>query len=306
MSEKRSGEDGILDLIAKYFPNRHPHMLLGRGDDCALMTVPQAAALGNSALFAVTSDIFAENAHFRTSYFTASDIGHKALAVNISDLASNGAKPCAFSFNLTLTERQDHAWLEECFQSVADLANQYDMVLCGGDLTKVPLTRTKEKTQEGLDPLTLGGLNIGITAWGTYEHGGVPLMRHRAYAKNLAAEKNAGRSVQADRPVQAGACMREGDILFRIGEIGLARLGLFCLKKRRTKRNARRNIPMPSMLICVLRPLCGKGFCFRGSQRNFLCSSWIFQTGSCGTFRVCLRARVLFSQMKRRSEPTLS
>ena len=57
MSEKRSGEDGILDLIAKYFPNRHPHMLLGRGDDCALMTVPQAAALGNSALFAVTSDI---------------------------------------------------------------------------------------------------------------------------------------------------------------------------------------------------------------------------------------------------------
>ena len=50
MSEKRSGEDGILDLIAKYFPNRHPHMLLGRGDDCALMTVPQAAALGNSAL----------------------------------------------------------------------------------------------------------------------------------------------------------------------------------------------------------------------------------------------------------------
>ena len=243
MSEKRSGEDGILDLIAKYFPNRHPHMLLGRGDDCALMTVPQAAALGNSALFAVTSDIFAENAHFRTSYFTASDIGHKALAVNISDLASNGAKPCAFSFNLTLTERQDHAWLEECFQSMADLANRYDMVLCGGDLTKVPLTRTKEKTQEGLDPLTLGGLNIGITAWGTYEHGGVPLMRHRAYAKNLAAEKNAGRSVQADRPVQAGACMREGDILFRIGEIGLARLGLFLLEETQDKAKCAEKYP---------------------------------------------------------------
>lgn len=243
MSEKRSGEDGILDLIAKYFPNRHPHMLLGRGDDCALMTVPQAAALGNSALFAVTSDIFAENAHFRTSYFTASDIGHKALAVNISDLASNGAKPCAFSFNLTLTERQDHAWLEECFQSMADLANRYDMVLCGGDLTKVPLTRTKEKTQEGLDPLTLGGLNIGITAWGTYEHGGVPLMRHRAYAKQLAAEKNAGRSVQADRPVQAGACMREGDILFRIGEIGLARLGLFLLEETQDKAKCAEKYP---------------------------------------------------------------
>lgn len=305
MSEKRSGEDGILDLIAKYFPNRHPHMLSGRGDDCALMAVPQAAALGNSALFAVTSDIFAENAHFRTSYFTASDIGHKALAVNISDLASNGAKPCAFSFNLTLTERQDHAWLEECFQSMADLANRYDMVLCGGDLTKVPLTRTKEKTQEGLDPLTLGGLNIGITAWGTYEHGGVPLMRHRAYAKNLAAEKMRGEACRRTVPCRhAHAC---GRIFFFVSEkSGLRGSDFFCLKKRRTKRNARRNIPMPSMLICVLRPLCGKGFCFRGSQRNFLCSSWIFQTGSCGIFRVCLRARGLFSQMKRRSEPTLS
>ncbi len=46
MSEKRSGEDGILDLIAKYFPNRHPHMLLGRGDDCAIMTVPHIVFYG--------------------------------------------------------------------------------------------------------------------------------------------------------------------------------------------------------------------------------------------------------------------
>lgn len=252
MNGKRSGEDGILDLIAEYFPNRHPHMPMGRGDDCALMTVPQAAALGNSALFAVTSDIFAENAHFRTSYFTASDIGHKALAVNISDLASNGAKPCAFSFNLTLTERQDRAWLEECFQSMAELANRYDMVLCGGDLTKVPLARTKDKTQEELDPLTLGGLNIGITAWGTYEHGGVPLMRHRAYAKNLAAEKNAGRGMQADSFMHAGACMREGDILFCIGEIGLARLGLSLLEE--TGDKAKCSDKYPHAVNAHLRP----------------------------------------------------
>lgn len=224
MSKKRGGEDGILDLIATYFPNQHPFMSMGRGDDCALIAVPPAPRLDKQAIFAVTSDIFAENAHFRTSYFTAGDIGHKALAVNISDLASNGATPCAFSFNLTLTDRQDFVWLEECFQSMAELANAYNMVLCGGDLTKVPLAATLQKNQEGIDPLTLGGLNIGITAWGTYEHGGVPLMRHRSYA-NTAPQKTQGQTAQAH------ACMQEGDILFSIGEIGLARAGLFLLEE---------------------------------------------------------------------------
>lgn len=236
MSKKRSGEDGILDLIAKYFPNQHPYMPMGRGDDCALISVPAAPQLNNQAMFAVTSDIFAENAHFRTSYFTASDIGHKALAVNISDLASNGAKPCAFSFNLTLTERQDVAWLEECFKSMAELASSYNLVLCGGDLTKVPLAATVQKNQDGIDPLTLGGLNIGITTWGTYEHGGVPLMRHRSYAKNTIAQ----------------ACMQEGDILFYIGEIGLARAGLLLLEESHDR--AKCLAKYPHAVTAHLRP----------------------------------------------------
>lgn len=216
MNSKRSGEDGILDLIAEYFPNRHPLMPMGRGDDCALMEVPQAPSLHNTPLFAVTSDIFAENAHFRTSYFSAADIGHKALAVNISDLAGNGAEPCAFSLNLTLTEKQDFAWLEECFKAMAKLADTYGMALCGGDLTKVPLARTADGTQNGLDPLSVGGLNLGITAWGTYRHGGVPLMRHRSFA---------------GQPEHSRFLMKEGDILFYIGKIGLARLGLFSLEE---------------------------------------------------------------------------
>lgn len=236
MSRKRSGEDGILDLIAKYFPNQHPFMPVGRGDDCALIAVPSAPALLGQAVFAVTSDIFAENAHFRTSYFTAADIGHKALAVNISDLASNGAKPCAFSFNLTVTERQDFAWLEECFQSMADLANSYGMVLCGGDLTKVPLARTLHNNQDSIDPLSLGGLNIGITAWGTYEEGGVPLMRHRSYAQNA-------QNQSAVPDLQARACMQEGDILFYLGEIGLARTGLLLLEESQNREKCLEQYP---------------------------------------------------------------
>lgn len=242
MSKKRGGEDGILDLIAKYFPNQHPFMPMGRGDDCALITVPPAPNLLGQAVFAVTSDIFAENAHFRTSYFTAADIGHKALAVNISDLASNGAKPCAFSFNLTVTEKQDFDWLDECFKSMAELANSYNMVLCGGDLTKVPLARTLHKTQDSIDPhidpLSLGGLNIGITAWGTYEQGGVPLMRHRSYAQNAMAGKQ---PTAAD--LQARACMQEGDILFYLGQIGLARAGLLLLEESQDREKCLAKYP---------------------------------------------------------------
>lgn len=254
MSKKRSGEDGILDLIAKYFPNQHPCMPMGRGDDCALIAVPFAPNLSNQAIFAVTSDIFAENAHFRTSYFTAADIGHKALAVNISDLASNGAKPCAFSFNLTLTERQNFQWLEECFQSMAELANAYNLVLCGGDLTKVPLAaalQNGQKTQDGIDPLTLGGLNIGITAWGTYEHGGVPLMRHRSYAK-------AGQQSQP-QAVQANACMQEGDVLFSIGEFGLARAGLLLLEESHNREKCLTKYPHAAMAHLRPQPKVAEG-----------------------------------------------
>lgn len=259
MNKKRSGEDGILDLIGRYFPNEHGCMPMGRGDDCALIGVPAAAALCGSPLFAVTSDIFAENAHFRTAYFTASDIGHKALAVNISDLAANGAKPCAFSFNLTLTDEQDTVWLEACFKSMAELAQKYAMVLCGGDLTKVPLPKTKDGSSGGLDRLTCGGLNIGITAWGTYEHGGVPLMRHRSYA--AAGKGGVG-------PWQAKPCMKEGDILFYVGRIGLARTGLFLLEETMDRNVCMAEYPCAAAAHLCPEPKVREGLAFSLFAKN--------------------------------------
>lgn len=254
MKTKRKGEDGILDLINTYFPNRHRHMPVGRGDDCALIAVPSAPAVQNSPLFAVTSDIFAENAHFRTVYFTAEDIGHKALAVNISDLASNGAVPCAFSFNLTLTENQDFAWLDACFKSMAELANRYGMVLCGGDLTKVPLAKTTDG-RDNLDRRTVGGLNLGITAWGTYEHGGVPLMRHRSYAPRtvLPSAESAGRADGSEISANPKPCMQAGDILFYIGDIGLARTGLFVLEACMDREEGLKRFP--NAAAAHLRPM---------------------------------------------------
>ncbi len=235
-----NGEDKILNLLGKYFPNAHPHFLMGRGDDCALIQIPLATAMQNSfsashlkknkdaclshpSLLAVTSDVFAENAHFRTSYFSPAQIGHKALAVNISDLAGNGAKPSAFSLNLTLTDEQDFAWLEEFFASMAKLANTFSVGLSGGDLAKVPTPPSSKNVLAH----EKGGLNIAITAWGDYSHGGLPLQRHH-YISNA-------KSAEGDNQTQSQSQQaKEGDILFVVGQIGLARTGLYLLEESKS------------------------------------------------------------------------
>ena len=86
-------EDHILARIASHFPNEGPDVLLGRGDDCAV--------LGVSGPLCVSTDLFMEGVHFRRSYFTPEDIGWKALAVNLSDLAADGARPMAVTLIVT-------------------------------------------------------------------------------------------------------------------------------------------------------------------------------------------------------------
>lgn len=143
MACTQRSEDSLLRMIDAAFPNQHPSLVLARGDDCAV--------LGSGGPWAITSDIFVENSHFRTAYFSPQAIGHKALAVNISDLAASGAAPTAFVLNLTLTGNESDAWLTAFFQGMAKLATAQNMVLAGGDLARA------------------GGLNIGITAWGRLE-----------------------------------------------------------------------------------------------------------------------------------------
>lgn len=133
-------EDGILACLARHFPQTHPSLLLGRGDDCAVLKAGRPLC--------VSSDLFLEDVHFRRGYFTAKDIGHKALAVNISDLAACGARPLAFTLNLGLPCWVDMAWLDSFFTGMAALAGQQRMALAGGDLSRCER------------------LHISVTVWG--------------------------------------------------------------------------------------------------------------------------------------------
>ena len=80
-------EDDILKRLSLHFPDTPETLLIGRGDDCAM--------LRPGGPLCVSNDLFLEDVHFRRSYFTPEDVGYKALAVNISDLAACGARPQA-------------------------------------------------------------------------------------------------------------------------------------------------------------------------------------------------------------------
>lgn len=122
---------GEFDLIERYFKKPVRHADLGIGDDCALLSTAPDHQLAMSA------DMLVEGRHF-LSTVQPHHLGHKALAVNLSDLAACGARPKAFLLSLALP-RADEVWLEGFSQGLFDLARQHDCELIGGDTTQGPL-----------------------------------------------------------------------------------------------------------------------------------------------------------------------
>ena len=145
---------GEFDLIARYFDRPVRRSPLGIGDDCALLQPAPGMQL------AVTSDMLVEGRHF-LSTVDPRRLGHKALAVNLSDLAASGARPLAFTLSLALPTA-DAAWLAAFSEGLLALADAHQCELVGGDTTRGPLC-------------------INITAFGEVPAGGA-LLRSGARA----------------------------------------------------------------------------------------------------------------------------
>ncbi|HEX2546104.1 MAG TPA: thiamine-phosphate kinase [Ramlibacter sp.] len=122
---------GEFDLIARYFTRPATRSPLGVGDDCALL---QPAA---GMQLAVSTDLLVEGRHF-LSTVAPDALGHKALAVNLSDLAACGARPLAFTLALSLPSI-DEKWLAAFSQGLFALADAHACELVGGDTTRGPL-----------------------------------------------------------------------------------------------------------------------------------------------------------------------
>ena len=119
------------DLIARYFTRPPKSAALGVGDDCALINPTPGMQL------AISSDMLVEGRHFFSDVSPYS-LGHKALAVNLSDLAACGATPVAFTLALALPSI-DEAWLQAFSSGMWALADAHGCDLIGGDTTRGPL-----------------------------------------------------------------------------------------------------------------------------------------------------------------------
>ena len=118
-------------LIQRYFTRATPSAVLGVGDDAALVQV------GSGMELAISTDMLVSGTHF----FADADpylLGHKALAVNISDMAAMGAQPRWATLAISLPS-EDEAWLEQFSAGFFSLADEYKVELIGGDTTNGPL-----------------------------------------------------------------------------------------------------------------------------------------------------------------------
>lgn len=150
-------ERDVLALIDSLFESKTPHTPLGRGHDCGVL----ANLEGRLAL---STDMFWQDSHFRTDYFTPGEVGAKALSVAVSDLAAAGAVPMGFSLDLLLPPWLGMEALEGALSGMAEKAREYGVILAGGDVA--------------------GGEQLGfsITVWGGPASPGAPFLQRAGAA----------------------------------------------------------------------------------------------------------------------------
>ncbi|WP_337880424.1 thiamine-phosphate kinase [Rheinheimera sp.] len=149
---------GEFELIQRCFAQagrQRADVAIGIGDDGAVLQVREGCDL------VVTTDSMIEGTHFFPDVDPRA-LGHKLVAVNVSDLAAMGAEPCWLSLGLTLP-RVDEAWLTAFAEGLSETADYYNCQLIGGDTTKGPLSLTmiaKGQVPKG-KALTRAGAKVG-------------------------------------------------------------------------------------------------------------------------------------------------
>jgi thiamine-monophosphate kinase len=123
------GEDELIEAIGKVLSGPGEGVRVGVGDDAAVL------APGSGELV-VTTDALVEGTHFSLAATAARDLGHKAIAVNLSDLAAMAASPRYAVCALTLSDRVDAAWTMELFGGMRECCDEYALWLVGGNLAR--------------------------------------------------------------------------------------------------------------------------------------------------------------------------
>ncbi len=255
---------GEFELIRRYFMQDVEHacssdhvspqqaragVVLGQGDDCALLAPAPGSRL------AVSVDTSLADVHFPRDA-SAEAIGHRALAVNLSDLAAMGARPRWFVLALTLPE-VDPQWLEGFAHGLYGLAREHDIALVGGDITRgreLSITITVHGeisddtaiTRHGASPGdllavtgALGSAHGGLRAWFDGERD----ERHPLVAAYLRPSPRIREGMAIRQKVSAGLDISDGL---------LADLGHLCARSGVGARLDATAIPLDQALVASL------------------------------------------------------
>ncbi|MFP6594490.1 MAG: thiamine-phosphate kinase [Dehalococcoidia bacterium] len=131
------GEFGLIERLAEVLAESAgegggvPGLVLDIGDDCA-------AVRRGSVTDVYTTDTMVDGVHFRTGQISWRDLGWKSMAVNLSDIASMGARPIMSLVTLGLTGDESVNDLEELYRGIADITNEFGGAVAGGDIVRSP------------------------------------------------------------------------------------------------------------------------------------------------------------------------
>lgn len=128
------GERGLIERIRTRFPTPSESLTIGIGDDAAIM------APARGALEVATTDALVEGVHFDLAYSSFADVGFKALAVNVSDVAAMGGTPRFALLSLILPERISAADVDALLDGFHEMASEARVALAGGNLARSPST----------------------------------------------------------------------------------------------------------------------------------------------------------------------
>ena len=132
MDIKELGESGLIQRIADTYRSSDASVIAGIGDDAAALKVS-----GNNILL-TTSDILLEDVHFNLSFTDSYQLGRKALAVNLSDIAAMGGTPRFFVVSLALPSHISVSFIDDLYRGIMDLASEFSASLVGGDTNASP------------------------------------------------------------------------------------------------------------------------------------------------------------------------
>lgn len=196
------------EIIQDYFNRRlngHADVVLGIGDDAAILEVPADKQL------LVSTDTLVSGLHF-PDHISPLDLGYRCLAVNLSDLAAMGASPRWATLALTLPEA-DAVWLQGFSDGFFTLADRHGLALVGGDITRGPLTITVQVhgfAGRG-QALCRKGANVGDLVYVTGELGAAGMalacMEHRLDLSAESVNQVARRYLRPEPRLAAGMAL---------------------------------------------------------------------------------------------------